>query len=425
MSIDNERPGPLVREEYHPLRAAKYWPDYVAMMSRLCRPWKMYPTSEQIEEIKETMHKLYSKEVEKADLENRPKHIDPMMEHLERGIRYGFLAGSGLNIYSIAPHVRDAIKKTSLSGIRLGDLRTPFETVYIGFDRGSGIYFDHDNAKANLIVDGAYLRKIERHSEGDTHLEICLTTRDRLGVLRHGYVDHWALQREPHFTFDLIGQPDQTIEEILGFAIQNGDMDLEPDEEATDEFRTTIADAQAEFLEKGVHVTVPTMTGPERRAAFRNQNLEEARKGLSVVLGALCVLTSRMDGDAAPPDEVWPKDAPAALVDRLENGLSPKARKKALNDLKKSGHMLIKRIVIDGSSQVQRLDRGPMPGTNEKVAHWRSGHMRRQPHGPKNAEIKLIWIMPTFVGGDDDGRVGGRLIRVSKTKKGQMNDKSS
>lgn len=412
----NDAQDPLIREDYHPLRAAKYWPEYVSLMNKLRRSWQMYQTQDQIEDLKGKMHKLYSKEVAKAELEDRPKQIDPMMQHLERGIRYGFLAASGLNIYSIAPDVRDAIKKTSLSGIRLGDLRTPFETIYIGFDRGSGVYFDHDNGKQNLLVDGAYVRRMIRPNEGDTHLEICLTTRDRLGPLRHGYEDHWALQIEPHFTFDLIGEPEQTIEEILGFAIQNGDMDLEPDEEATDEFRATIADMQAEMMAKGLHVTVPTTTATERRSAFRTQNLDEARKGLSVVLGALCVLTSRMDNGSAIDQEVWPDDTPKALVERLEDGISPKVRKKALSDLKKSGYMTIKRIILDAPLSARSSEKQSESGTGGKSAHWRSGHIRRQPHGPKNAEIKLVWIMPTFVGGDDDGNAAGRLIRVSKHK---------
>jgi len=413
--INTSDRAPILREDYHPLRAAKYWPAYVSAMRKLRRDWGMYVSGPQMEQVKQTMMGLYSEEVEKASFEDRPANIDVMMEHLEKGVRYGYLVANGLNVYSIGPDVRDAVKKTSLSGIRLGDLRLPFESIYIGFDRGSGIYFDHGTGKDNLIVDGAYVRKLQDIRDGKIHLEVCLTTRDRIGVLREKYVDLWPLHREPHYTFDLVGQPEDNIEDLLGFAISNGTMDLQVDEGSTDEFRATIAGLQSDYLDQGIHVTAPEATGPERRAAFRNQNLDSAKNGLSVVLGVLCVLTSREDDGNDDDALIWPDDTPRELIEKLDNGKTPKARRLARNEMSRSGFMPIRRVILNAPLNQQSGSADTKISGQGKTSHWRSGHIRRQPHGPKNSKIKIIWIMPTLIN-DADEDPAGRIIRVSKSK---------
>lgn len=48
------------------------------------------------------------------------------------------------------------------------------------------------------------------------------------------------------------------------------------------------------------------------------------------------------------------------------------------------------------------------------AAHWRRGHWRRQPHGPQNAQRKLVWLMPTLVNpGKSTEEVPGHLYLAS------------
>jgi hypothetical protein len=44
--------------------------------------------------------------------------------------------------------------------------------------------------------------------------------------------------------------------------------------------------------------------------------------------------------------------------------------------------------------------------------HWRRGHFRQQPFGPKLAHRKLVWIMPTIVRRDKGTPENGHIYLV-------------
>src|SRR6056297_2227863 len=156
------------------------------------------------------------------------KGTSVLMQRTKQAYRYGQLARRGMNIYALFTPLRDALRKTSLGDVRIGDLRMPFDVLYIGFEEGSGITFGTRTHPRALVVDGAYVTAAPVDPEtGKQHIDVCITTRDALSALRAGYGAHWPFSYEPHFTFTLKGRPDDTFEAALGEALDTNAVDLD------------------------------------------------------------------------------------------------------------------------------------------------------------------------------------------------------
>lgn len=411
---------PLIREDFHPLRAAKYWPEY-AQLAKSSQP-ALNSLDEVNRHFEQYMH-LYNDVLMTAPFEIRPPNADILTNHMTLAGHIAALHRSGMNVFSIGPDVRDAIKKTSLKGVRLGDLHLPYETIYVGFDKGSGIYFRNDNHENAWVVDGAYV-SLKEATDNNVSFSFRITSRDRLGAFKKEYEDFWPLQHEPFFEFDLSGPPESTFEEALGFAIESGDLPLEPDDDAILRLRTSVVDIQEYANSVGFNVSVPDVTAREREADFNNSNLGSGRNALSLVLGAICVLNAR--DDESEPTSDWPDDAPRHLIDQFDN---PKRSKKALakieKELQRAGHMRVRRIYLDAAPNAAKPNFVHQTSGTKRAAHWRSGHFRRQPYGEKLSLVKLIWIMPQMIGGDMVDDKSGTLHRVSIAKPTHQETSSS
>jgi hypothetical protein len=93
---------------------------------------------------------------------------------------------------------------------------------------------------------------------------------------------------------------------------------------------------------------------------------------------------------AADARTTWPAGAPGELVEQALAG-----RKSAERQLTRLGYVRTRRITLDEDCD------GHAGGIR---AHWRRGHWKNQPHGPKNSMRKLILVRPTRVAwktGDD------------------------
>ena len=93
------------------------------------------------------------------------------------------------------------------------------------------------------------------------------------------------------------------------------------------------------------------------------------------------------------PDDIedrWPADAPVRLVEQVQGG-SPKMVARARSKLWSVGFIPIRRVGV-------RFEQAFKIGYHVK-AHIRRGHWRNQPYGAGLSLRKLIWILPTLVGG--------------------------
>ena len=412
MTGQKSTPININRDDHHPLRVQKYWPGYASGVARVCRSWSIYPSPDQFNELMALVQRLYNEAIEVVSPDQRPKGTGISMQRTEQAYRYGQLARCGMNIYALSTPLRDALRKTSLSDVRVGDLRMPFDVLYIGFEEGSGITFGTRTHPKALIVDGAYVTAAPVDPEtGKQHIDVCITTRDALSALRADFGATWPFSYEPHFTFSLRGRPDDTFEAALGEALDTNALDLDVDENGLHSFRQAVVEYQNEAAASGIQINTPAVSVSEELADFKSRNFLEAKKALSLILGALCALTARPD-DAELP-ESWPEGTPEALVAKIATARSPKKRRDAENNLKKRGFVSVRRLDLDvfGGSTHQSGD-----GAGGSVApHWRAGHFRRQPVGKDRSERRLIWILPTIVNATKGAPNTGRLYKVKGT----------
>ncbi|HKK57809.1 hypothetical protein [Marinobacter sp.] len=340
------------------------------------------------------------------------KGTSVLMQRTKQAYRYGQLARRGMNIYALFTPLRDALRKTSLGDVRIGDLRMPFDVLYIGFEEGSGITFGTRTHPRALVVDGAYVTAAPVDPEtGKQHIDVCITTRDALSALRAGYGAHWPFSYEPHFTFTLKGRPDDTFEAALGEALDTNAVDLDVDEDGLHSFRQAVVEYQDEAAASGIQINTPAVSVSEELAAFKSRNLSEAKKALSLILGALCALTARPNEADLP--ETWPEGTPEVLVAKVATARSPKKRRDAENELKKRGFVSVRRLDLDAFGGGAHTSGD---GAGGSVApHWRACHFRRQPVGKDQSERRLIWILPTIVNASKGAPNTGRLYKVKGT----------
>lgn len=105
------------------------------------------------------------------------------------------------------------------------------------------------------------------------------------------------------------------------------------------------------------------------------------------LIGNSLLYLSARPGDG---NTVWEAIAPAELVVKA-NSQAP-GSKKAAQMLISSGYTTIRLISLPTKDNVTST------GSNVR-AHWRSGHWKRQPYGPKASLRKLVRIRPMLVGG--------------------------
>lgn len=413
-------PNAVNRFDFHPLRAWMLWPGYVAAMNRVSYSMKSMPAMDDLEKVSEAVLRLYNEEIFKVPFDARPSGKMHFYQLVERGFRIASLAASGMNIYTFSPTLRNALGKSNLGDVRLGDLRPPYSAFYLGFEQGCGIYFGTKEQPRRWLVDGAYVMVNRPDETRDEHVwNICLTCRSRTGLLAPGYSDHWALQEEPHFTFDLKGGPEATFEEAFGEALESGNLDLEPDQEAIDDFRASIASFQDEARSSGIEVVAPVVSSRELLAEFKSHNLASARKALALTLGAVCALTSKPEVN--DQDTEWPEDTPMELVAKSEKAQSPKARRNAASEIKRRGFSPVRRIDLSSFGATSHVGDSE-PGRSVRP-HWRSGHFRRQLHGKGRSLVSVRWIMPTVVNAGKGSVPEGRVYRVDDTSnKGATGD---
>lgn len=400
-------------DAFHPTRALRRWPDYADVARRHARNWGTRVTDRDMQALAEGLLPVMQAATLAAPLEERPKHAGVVTAHVEQAVRYGMLDRDGFNIYVIAPRVRNALAKTSLEGIRLGDIHVPYPTLYLGFEGGSGIFFGSAESPKAWMIEGAYIQRIPPTQWEDADLlryQVCLTTRQRIGSVREEYRLYWPMQEEPHFTFTLSGVPDQTIEQAVGLSIESGDLTLEPDDDAIDVFRQGVIDAQPEAAAAGFEIRAPQKSGEERGAEFRAMNLDPAKQALSLVLGALCALADKER--LASRDEQWSRDAPQHLVSSIALAKTPKAKRKAEAELKRHGFAPLRRIAL-GEDQAKAGLSGT-GGGGEKSAHWRAGHFRRQRIGQGWRDTKINWILPVLVSRGKGDAPKGRIYKVDR-----------
>lgn len=132
-------------------------------------------------------------------------------------------------------------------------------------------------------------------------------------------------------------------------------------------------------------------------------------QSLALVLNALFYL----DGYGADTEPMVPDSAPQQLRQQYEHAASsgkPKKAREAIRALEEAGFSVVRLCGVGTSSNEPS---GAAEAHDEGVRmHWRRGHWRMQPCGPRLSSVRRVWVRPTLVGRQNDQSLPGHRYVV-------------
>ena len=269
-----------------------------------------------------------------------------------------------------------------LGGITpIGSIKLPYASQYIYFGPQEKMEMD-----GICWVDGVYVE--QRSENGGLRFTLTTVPKDTKDS------EIWYLMPEVTYTQDLIFESgDICISEAVEKVLQTQLSDLQRKIEYIGESRygNQIKDNNAEMSR--LRQTIILSRHPVYQAAIK------------LAINALCYIV------AYPNDmkQVWPKETPPKLLNKLKTS-SEKMRKKIQSRLESLGytpvHICGQKLTLDHVGNAHQNSFHPK-------SHWRRGHWRNQPYGQGREMRRLIWIMPTLVGGVTEEQPNGHIYLVS------------
>ena len=294
---------------------------------------------------------------------------------------YGRFIQCGKQIMDFPPLLMELLSNTDVDEIPIGSIKLPYASQYIYFGPQEKMEMD-----GICWVDGVYVE--QRSENGGLRFTLTTVPKDTKDS------EIWYLMPEVTYTQDLIFESgDICISEAVEKVLQTQLSDLQRKIEYIGESRygNQIKDNNAEMSR--LRQTIILSRHPVYQAAIK------------LAINALCYIV------AYPNDmkQVWPKETPPKLLNKLKTS-SEKMRKKIQSRLESLGytpvHICGQKLTLDHVGNAHQNSFHPK-------SHWRRGHWRNQPYGQGREMRRLIWIMPTLVGGVTEEQPNGHIYLVS------------
>jgi len=380
---------------YHPLRFAQTRPYAKKAALKVQGMQGMndgIPTHAALETVLEIVMDSHHEALSKLPLEERGNEPRIAMKEADYTLVHAMFCKAGRNIFDIDPILVDMFHHTDVGEIPLKTIKAPFENLYLHFGPQQSLsIFD-----GQAVIEGAYVILLPEL------LQVYLSTRRVDGKIPDtiGTQDFYYYLPIPMESESI------TVREALTRAIDNEVKAQLP----SNEWRDVFTQAKAEAAVHGIHLT--NSRGDSSKAA-QEEVLDGANafiSAMNLVMNSLCYLTAYQ----SDIETEWPEEAPESLTRKAESGKTEKERKRAESKLLPLGFTKIRFCrVMTNSDQAS--------GRNEEIkpvrAHWRRGHWRNQPVGPKdNKAHQLKWIRPTYVGKGDSSAISGHLYSVNPSE---------
>lgn len=316
---------------------------------------------------------------------------------------YGRFVQCGRQIMDFPPQLTEMLANTDIDDIPLQSIKLPYNSVFIHFGEQVALEIE-----PGWHVDGAYVES--RGNAGDIKFTVTAIPTD------HALSRDWYVVPEPEYTQDFIEEfrtmdLATAIDTVLADRIdalkersekRGGDI--------TDQARNILSDRGVVVPPELNIVDVSSASAIKREAAtWRRHPIYKS--ALQLVVNALCYVTSYPDDVAT----VWPDGAPQSLVQKAIAGKG-KERVRATSKLASLGYVPVH---ICGQRIVEQRSAAHV-GTSSQVTslatHWRRGHWRSQAHGQGRVLRKMIWLMPTLVGAQDEVPAAGHVYLVDRAQ---------
>lgn len=365
---------------YHPERYRRSRPfaRQVAALYQSLTGRSPLPTSATMNAVTNVVMLAYNAELDRLPIAERPQDLRRLMKEPSLAMHYGMFCAHGRQIFHFGPELTEQFRRTDVDDVPAGVLSFPYEAFYVSFGKQT----DLDLRGRGTFVDGAYVSFLPNR-----HLQIVLTTQD-------GDDRAWFLTPDNYYYLSLpLQDPARLISSIAAKALEEDLKDLRRTGQDQPPQLEVLGVAVRNMRPETVHVDIAALS--EGYPVFQ--------QALKLIINGLCYLT-------AYPEDIetrWPDGTPPTLVRKIETATKPKEVQRTISKLTSMGY---NRIHFCGKSFAARSD---IPTGREIATHWRRGHWRNQPHGPRMASRKLIWIMPVLVRKDRDSSApAGRIYLV-------------
>lgn len=264
---------------------------------------------------------------------------------------------AGSNAFLLSDEVVGLLAHSSLADVRIGDIKLPYDALYLAFESPLPI-------NELTLLEGAYLAV-----GGDGFVfRLCFSTP------RSGWPD-WLI--DPAMNIILSGAEKTLAEAIIGHLSFCAEITAEYADDPMTHSSSALNRAVFSHGTRVEHSKRPTSV---RYAEFIAGNRIGVEKALALVASAACLLTE------IPDDLIGP------MV------LCPSKRSTGSKVMKTVPGAIEARYLTLKTSRPNAGNALAAGSTISPRAHWRRGHFRRQPYGAKGNELfRPRWIRPVLV----------------------------
>lgn len=264
---------------------------------------------------------------------------------------------AGSHAFLLSDDVIAMLANSSLADVRIGDIKLPYDALYLAFETPLPI-------NGATLLEGAYLAV-----GGDGFVfRLCFSTT------RQGWPE-WLI--DPGMNIILSGAENTLADAIDGHLLFSARLAAEY---ADDPMATQSNALRSAVVNHGSRINVSKRPTSVRYTEFIAENRIGIEKALAVVASAACLLTEIPDDLMGPM--VW----------------CPSKRSTGSKVMKTMPGSIEARYLTLKSSRPNSEITNTVGSKNGPRAHWRRGHFRRQPYGPKgDATFRPKWIRPVLV----------------------------
>jgi len=357
-------------------------------------------TYETLQKIVDLIMQTYKQTIMALPIERRPDNMKTVGSYTDAAMHYAAFCAFGRQIFHFNSEIVEQFRKTDIDEVMIDNLRFPYEVFYMSFGKQS----DLTVSNSNYVVDGTYISMFSVPVVQDRSLQILLTTVGK---------DITDTDNSPHSEFDWIFKP----EEHYYLSIPMNDPSQPILRAVEKALSAEMEDKQRSIEKEPSSLEVPGKVVNNRRPESLKREMRELEEGypafreaLKLIINGLCYISAYSDDI----ETKWPADTPSPLLEKIINAKKPKEATRTESKLISMGYT---KIHFCGKA-FERLNKNSLPTGREVKAHWRRGHWRNQPWGPKLSSRKLIWIMPVIVHKDKAESLAeaGHIYYVSEEK---------
>lgn len=308
-------------------------------------------------------------------------------------------------MFSFDPSLAIDLSRTEIGDIPWDAVKLPYNCFFVSF----GPILQHEKVFAGrrYRADGFYVDKCNETIIPEFSDRDCLRITITMRLIEPTYeearqdIPCYLSLTDPTYNFMLIGRCGDTMDEVFRDSIE-ANRSFERSRDANN-FQNSLMMADDMELEDDTRFP----------ASYFLHRFERGIPLIEEALPAIFNLILYLGHGPELPNPVYEEQAPKSLIQKVETAQSDKKKRRMREELDRLGYSKIRFIRdVDTRSHVVLSNSGV-----EIRPHWRRGHWRMQPHGPKLSLLKLVWVRPTVIHKDKMPETPiGRMYDVSEQK---------